>query len=292
MGSVLTRVLSRDGSAMVVAANTTDIVAKAHKIHGLSKTMTATLGRALTAASIMGSMLKSENQSLTLKFSGDGPAGTVCCVSDYHGNVRGYADNPSAELPPNEKGKLDVGGAIGRGPMYVLRDLGMEQPYVGVAQIVSGEIAEDITNYYASSEQTPTVCGLGVLVNLDFTCKAAGGFMVQLLPFADEETVKQIEQNISKLEPVSKMVNDGLSNLEIIEKVFENIPFDVLDTAEVEYKCNCSRERYERAIFSLGKKELQKLYNEKESVETCCNFCGNKYVFELSEIEEMIKKAK
>ena len=292
MGSVLTRVLSRDGSAMVVAANTTDIVAKAHEIHGLSKTMTATLGRALTAASIMGSMLKSENQSLTLKFSGDGPAGTICCVSDYHGNVRGYADNPSAELPPNEKGKLDVGGAVGRGPMYVLRDLGMEQPYVGVAQIVSGEIAEDITNYYASSEQTPTVCGLGVLVNLDFTCKAAGGFMVQLLPFADEETVKQIEQNISKLEPVSKMVNDGLSNLEIIEKVFENIPFDVLDTAEVEYKCNCSRERYERAIFSLGKKELQKLYNEKESVETCCNFCGSKYVFELPEIEEMIKRAK
>lgn len=292
MSSVLTRVLSRDGSAMVVAANTTEIVARAHEIHGLSKTMTAALGRALTAASIMGSMLKSENQSLTLKFSGDGPAGTVCCVSDYHGNVRGYADNPNAELPPNAKGKLDVGGAVGRGPMYVLRDLGMEQPYVGVAQIVSGEIAEDITNYYASSEQTPTVCGLGVLVNRDFTCRAAGGFMVQLLPFADEETVKLIEQNIAKLDPVSKMIDDGLTNLEIIERVFEGIPFDVLDTSEPEYKCNCSRDRYERAIFSLGKKELQKLYDENRSVETCCSFCGSKYVFELSEIAEMIKRAK
>ena len=291
MGKI-TRVLSRDGSAMVVATNTTDIVSKAHDIHGLSKTMTATLGRALTAASIMGSMLKSDNQSLTLKFSGDGPAGVVCCVSDYHGNVRGYADNPEAELPPNAKGKLDVGGAVGKGPMYVLRDLGMEQPYVGVAQIVSGEIAEDITNYYASSEQTPTVCGLGVLVNRDFTCRAAGGFMVQLLPFADEETVKRIEENIGKLDPVSKMIDDGLSELEIIGRVFDGIEFDVLDTSETEYKCNCNRDRYERALFSLGKKELQKLYNEGESEETCCNYCGNKYVFELSEISELIKKAK
>ncbi len=292
MSSVLTRALSRDGSAMVVAANTTEIVAKAHDIHSLSKTMTAALGRALTAASIMGSMLKSENQSLTLKFSGDGPAGTVCCVSDYHGNVRGYADNPEAELPPNKMGKLDVGGAIGRGPMYVLRDLGMEQPYVGVAQIVSGEIAEDITNYYASSEQTPTVCGLGVLVNRDFTCRAAGGFMVQLLPFADDETVKIIEENIGKLPPVSRMIDDGLTNEEMIEKVFEGIEFDVLDVSEPQYKCNCSRERYERAIFSLGKKELEKLHGENENVETCCNFCGSKYVFTLPEIEEMIKKAK
>ncbi len=292
MSSILTRALSRDGSAMVVAANTTEIVSKAHEIHGLSKTMTATLGRALTAASIMGSMLKSENQSLTLKFSGDGPAGTVCCVSDYHGNVRGYADNPEAELPPNKMGKLDVGGSVGRGPMYVLRDLGMEQPYVGVAQIVSGEIAEDITNYYASSEQTPTVCGLGVLVNRDFTCRAAGGFMVQLLPFADEETVKIIEENIGKLPPVSKMIDDGLTNEQIIGLVFEGIEFDVLDVSKPRYKCNCSRERYERAIFSLGKKELKKLYDENESVETCCNFCGSKYVFELSEIDEMIKKSK
>lgn len=290
--SVLTRVLSRDGSAMVVAANTTDIVAKAHDIHSLSKTMTAALGRALTAASIMGSMLKSDNQSLTLKFSGDGPGGTLCCVSDYHGNVRGYADNPDAELPPNAKGKLDVGGVVGKGPMYVLRDLGMEQPYVGVAQIVSGEIAEDITNYYASSEQTPTVCGLGVLVNRDFTCRAAGGFMVQLLPFADEETVKLIEQNIEKIDPVSKMIDDGLSNIEIIERIFDGIPFDVLDTADIDYKCNCNRDRYERALLSLGKKELAKLYSENRPVETCCNFCNKKYVFELPEIAEMIKSAK
>ena len=290
--SKLVRALTRDGSALIVAADTSRIVQTAHEIHDLSKTMTAALGRALTAASMMGSLLKEEKQSVTLRFCGDGPAGTICCVSDWRGNVRGYADHPEAELPPNDKGKLDVGGAVGRGPMHVLRDLGLEQPYVGVAQIVSGEIAEDVTNYFASSEQTPSVCALGVLVNKDLTCRAAGGFLVQLLPFADEQTTAKIEENISKIQSVSRMVDSGMTPQDMMAVVFDGIEFDILDEAEIDYVCTCSRERYAKALLSLGKKELQKLIDEGEPVETCCGFCGKKYVFELDEIRQMLRNAK
>lgn len=290
--SHLTRALTRDGSAMIVAADTSSIVQTAHEIHHLSKTMTAALGRALTAASLMGSLLKEENQSVTLRFCGDGPAGTICCVSDWRGNVRGYADNPQAELPPNAKGKLDVGGVVGKGPMHVLRDLGQEMPYVGVSQIVSGEIAEDITHYFASSEQTPSVCALGVLTNTDFSCRAAGGFLVQMLPFADPQTAETIERNISGIESVSRMVDSGMTPQDLIATVFANLEYDLLDETDVGYVCTCSRERYGAALLSLGRKELEKLRREGEPVETCCSFCGKKYVFSPQEIQRMAENAK
>ena len=290
--SKLTRALTHDGSAMIAAADTSAVVQTAHEIHHLSKTMTAALGRALTAASIFGSLLKEENQSVTLRFCGDGPAGTICCVSDWRGNVRGYADNPDAELPPNDKGKLDVGGAVGKGPMYVLRDLGMEQPYVGVSQIVSGEIAEDVTNYFASSEQTPSVCALGVLTNPDFSCRAAGGFLVQLLPFADPQTVEQIERNVARIESVSRMVDGGMTPQDLIRAVFDGLEFDILDETQIGYVCNCSRERYGAALLSLGRKELSRLLHEGEPVETCCSFCGKKYTFSLDEVRAMLENAK
>ena len=290
--SKLVRVLTQDGSAMIVAADTSQIVQTAHEIHGLSKTMTAALGRALTAASMMGSLLKEEKQSVTLRFCGDGPAGTICCVSDWRGNVRGYADHPEAELPPNAKGKLDVGGAVGRGQMHVLRDLGLDMPYVGVASIVSGEIAEDVTNYFASSEQTPSVCALGVLVHPDFNCRAAGGFLVQLLPYADPQVTQTIEANIEKIDSVSRMVDSGMTPQDVIDTVFAGLPYDILDTADVGYVCPCSRERYARALLSLGKKELQRLVNEGEPVETLCSFCGKKYVFDLDEVRTMLEAAK
>ena len=290
--SNLLRALTRDGSAMIVAADTSQIVQTAHEIHNLSKTMTAALGRALTAASMMGSLLKEEKQSVTLRFCGDGPAGTLCCVSDWRGNVRGYADHPEAELPPNAKGKLDVGGAVGRGQMHVLRDLGLDMPYVGVASIVSGEIAEDVTNYFASSEQTPSVCALGVLVHPDFTCRAAGGFLVQLLPFADPQVVETIEANISTIDSVSRMVDSGMTPRDIADTVFAGLAYDVLDEADIGYICPCSRERYARALLSLGKKELARLLSEGEPVETQCSFCGSKYVFDLSEVRTMLDKAK
>ncbi len=290
--STLMRALTQDGSAMIVAADSTQIVQTAHEIHGLSKTMTAALGRALTAVSMMGSLLKEEKQSVTLRFCGDGPAGTICCVSDWRGNVRGYADHPEAELPPNAKGKLDVGGAVGRGQMHVLRDLGLDMPYVGVASIVSGEIAEDVTNYFASSEQTPSVCALGVLVHPDFNCRAAGGFLVQLLPYADPAVVETIESNIGKIDSVSRMVDSGMTPQDIIDTVFAGLAYDTLDTAEIDYVCPCSRERYARALLSLGKEELQRLVNEDEPVETLCSFCGKKYVFGLDEVRAMLEKAK
>lgn len=289
--SLLVRAITRDGSALIVATDTSKIVQTAHEIHHLSKTMTAALGRALTAASMMGSLLKEDKQSVTLRFCGDGPAGTICCVSDWRGNVRGYADHPETELPPNGQGKLDVGGAVGKGPMHVLRDLGMELPYVGVAQIVSGEIAEDVTNYFAESEQVPTVCALGVLTNRDFTCRAAGGFLVQLLPFADEEIVAKIEDNIGKIDAVSRMVDSGMTPQDMIAAVFDGIEFDILDETETAYTCTCGREKYAKALVSLGKKELQKLLDEGKDVETCCGFCGKKYTFPPAEIAAMLEAA-
>ncbi len=292
MNSTIARAITHDGSAMIVAADTTAIVQRAHEIHNLSKTMTAALGRALTAASLMGSLLKSESNTLTLQFKGDGPAGTVCCVSDCYGNVRGYADNPDAELAPNGEGKLDVGGAIGEGTMYVIKDLSMEEPYVGLSEIVSGEIGEDITNYYAKSEQVPSVCALGVRVNRDYSCKAAGGFLVQLLPFPDEATADKIEENISKLTSVSALFANGLTPEQVIERVFDGIEVDLFDSRGIEYKCTCSREKYDRALLSLGKEELKRLRDENKPVETKCSFCGTCYTFGLDDIDKMIEGAK
>ena len=290
--STIARAITHDGSAMIVAADTSEIVQRAHEIHGLSKTMTAALGRTLTAASLMGSQLKSENNTLTLQFKGDGPAGTVCCVSDCYGNVRGYADNPEAELAPNSEGKLDVGGAIGHGTMYVIRDLGMEEPYVGLSEIVSGEIGEDITQYYAQSEQVPSVCALGVRVNRDYSCKAAGGFLVQLLPFPDDVTADKIEENISKLASVSALFADGLTPEQVIAQVFDGIETDLFDSREIEYKCTCGREKYYRALVSLGKEELLRLREENKPVKTKCSFCGACYTFDLDELEKMIRETK
>ncbi|MCR5485543.1 MAG: Hsp33 family molecular chaperone HslO [Clostridiales bacterium] len=287
-GSVIVRGLTRDGSARIILADTSEIVQKAHEIHGLSKTMTAALGRALTAASLMGSTLKGENDSLTLRFKGNGPAGTICCVSDSNGNVRGYADNPYAELPPNDKGKLDVGGAVGAGTMYVMRDLGLAEPYIGMSEIVSGEIAEDITQYYVSSEQTPTVCALGVKVNKDFSCRAAGGFLLQLMPYPDEKIIDKLESNIPKISSVSTMIDEGMTLGEIAGVILDGIEFDLLDENPIAYKCPCSREKYHSAIKSLKIEDLRELYESGEAVEACCNFCGSKYRFETEEVGEML----
>ncbi|MCL2508235.1 MAG: Hsp33 family molecular chaperone HslO [Oscillospiraceae bacterium] len=286
--SSILRAITRDGSALIVAADTAAVTQRACELHGLSKTMTAVLGRCLTAASLMGSGLKSENDTLTLQFKGDGPAGTVCCVSDSAGNVRGYADNPSAELPPNQQGKLDVGGAIGQGMMYVLKDLGLSEPYCGVSEIVTGEIAEDVTAYFVKSEQTPSVCALGVLVNRDLSCRASGGFLIQLLPFPDEATVTKIEENVGRIELVSALFDGEAPLEEIAARVLDGIPLDILDEAPIEYRCNCSRERYGQALASLGREELERLISGGEPVETKCSFCNSAYVFEAAEIEGLI----
>lgn len=293
MSSYITRAITRDGSARVVFADTTDIVMKAHNIHGLSKTITATLGRALTATSMMGSLLKDKGDTLSTQIRGDGPAGMVVCISDYSGNVRGYVQNPEVELPPNEKGKLNVGGSIGKGTLTVVRTIkDSKEPYVGVSNLVSGEIAEDITEYYASSEQTPTVCALGVLTNKDTTPRAAGGFLLQLLPYADETIIPTLEKNIAALPPISSMINDGLSGDDVIAKLLDGIEYDVFDNFDIDYICPCTRETYIKGLMSLGKEELERLYSEEEKVETRCLYCGATHTFSKEEIAQMIEAVK
>jgi len=289
---MITRAMSQDGSVRIVCTDATEIVRTAQNIHETSKTMTAALGRCLTVTSLMGSLLKDKTDSLTIQIKGDGPAGTILCVSDYMGNVRGYAENPFAELPPNAQGKLDVGGAVGKGSLYVIRDLGVGEPYVGISPLVSGEIGDDISEYYVNSEQTPTVCALGVRVAQDFRCKAAGGFLLQLLPGADETLIPLLEKNVVEIGSVSKQIELGRTTEEIIDMVFEGIPYDIFDNIETEYRCACGRDKYLRALVSLSDADIEELSADEKPVETECRFCKKKYSFDMKEIVKIRKEAK
>lgn len=283
--SIITRAITSDGSARIIFADTTDIVQKAMELHTLSKTATAALGRALTATSLMGSLLKDKENSLTLQFKGDGILGTVMCVSDYKGNVRGYVENPSAELPPNEKGKLDVGGAIGKnGTLYVIKDMGYKEPYIGMCPIVSGEVAEDVTEYFATSEQTPSVCSLGVRVSKEKYCKAAGGFLIQLMPMADDDTVSAIERNIAMIDSVSAIIEKGGKAADIIATCFAGIEYEMFDEFDIDYVCNCSREKYEKALITLSADDFESLGEDKAPIEAVCRFCNKKYSFTFDEL--------
>ncbi|MBQ8598558.1 MAG: Hsp33 family molecular chaperone HslO, partial [Oscillospiraceae bacterium] len=238
----LVRTISHEGGVICIAVDSTDAIAKMEQIHKTSAVITAAEGRLLTAASIMGTLLKSKEDSITLRMEGNGPVGHLIAVSDGSGNVKGYMTNPVVELPLNSKGKLDVASAVGNnGFLYVIRDMGMKEPYIGQVPIVSGEIAEDITSYYALSEQIPTVCGLGVLVNQDLSVKAAGGFMVQLLPGATDEEIDRLEANIAALKPVSQMIEEGMTPQEIAFKVLDGFEPEVLDEYSMDYVCDCSR---------------------------------------------------
>jgi len=290
--SIIKRAISSDGSVRVLFCDSTAVVRSACEIHHTSKTMTAVLGRALTATSLMSSLLKDKDNSLTLQLKGDGPAGSVVCVGDYMGNVRGYADDPSVELPPNQYGKLDVGGAVGRGSMYVIKDMGMNEPYVGVSPIVSGEIAEDITEYFANSEQTPTVCALGVRVDKENMAYAAGGYLVQLMPGYEDEVVDRLEANITVMESVSKLIADGKDGDEIISIILDGIEFEMFDEFDIEYRCTCAREKYLRALVGLSEDDMNELKKSDEPVETNCRFCGKKYVFELDELDRAREEAR
>ncbi len=287
--SHLIRAISVDGSAFIHAADTTALVAKARQLHQTSKTMTAVLGRSLTATALMSAQLKGKDNSLTLQIQGDGPGGTIVCVGDSNGNVKGYVGNPETELPPNDLGKLDVGGAVGQGMLHVIRDLGMKEPYHGMCNLTTGEIAEDITEYYAQSEQIPSACALGVRVNRDLTIKSAGGFLVQLLPGADGELISVLEENLAKMGSVSQKIAEGVTPLQLIEMVFDNIPFDILDQTDIDYTCNCSREKYSRILSTLNQKDLNSLIEENKPVETVCNFCNSQYVFSVDELKQYVK---
>lgn len=292
MGKAI-RCLTTDATVMAIAMDATDIVARAEQIHKSSAVVTAALGRLLTAGSLMGIMLKNTEDSVTLKVNGGGPAGQLLVVSDGRGNVRGYAQNPVVEIPLKPNGKLDVSGAVGTdGLLYVLRDTGAPEPYVGCTPLVSGELAEDITSYFAGSEQIPTVCALGVLVNPDLSVKAAGGLIIQLLPFCPDEVIDKLEKSIAALPPMTAMLSEGLTPQDILEKALDGFSFDIIDTYEPEYRCTCSREKVTGALAAMKDDELRTLPDENGIVETTCSFCDNVYTFTTADIERIIAERK
>lgn len=284
------RCISDDGTLTVIAIDSTDIVNEAVRIHKTTPVASAALGRLLSAASMMGAVLKGKDDSVTLRMKGDGPLGSVIAVSDSLGNVRGYVQNNNVDLPLNEKGKLDVSGAVGKnGTLTVIKDLGLKEPYVGQIPIVSGEIAEDITYYYFTSEQTPTVCALGVLVDIDYTIKKAGGFIVQLLPTAYDDTADKVEECIKDIEPVTALLQK-MTPEELCRYVLSRFEIEELDSSSPEYRCTCSRERVEKALISTGKKSLLEMA-EDEITEVCCQFCDKKYTFSSQDIRKLLKVA-
>ncbi|MCC8131791.1 MAG: Hsp33 family molecular chaperone HslO [Oscillospiraceae bacterium] len=289
MGRIV-RTISKDASVVCSTIDGTDIVSEIEKIHGTSAVVTAALGRLAMGTSLVGFGLKDEGDSVTLRVNGGGPIGSLTAVSDYLGNVKCYCDNNIVEIPLRPDGKLDVGGAVGNdGTLSVIKDLGLKEPYIGQTALVSGEIAEDITQYFAESEQTPTVCALGVLVNPDLTVKRAGGFLLQLLPFAPDESIDVIERNISKISSVTSLMEQGMSAEDIALLTLDGLEPNVLDDFEVSYRCDCSRERTERILRSLGEKELRDL-SQDETTEVKCHFCGKSYKFSSEEILSLIEK--
>lgn len=290
MKDYIVRAMTKDGFVKAMAISSTAIVERARTIHKTTPTATAALGRVLTAASMMGNVQKVENGALTLQIKGGGPLGTILATSDAVGNVRGYVHNPSITLLEKYAGKLDVGAAVGTdGMLTVIRDLQMKEPYVGSVALVTGEIADDVTAYFAQSEQTPTACALGVLVDTDQSVKVAGGYLIQLLPGAPDDVIDRLESGIQKAGAVTPMLSDGLTPEEILKRVMSDFELEFLETTPVCYQCYCSRERVTSTLIAIGKKDLQEIADEGKPITIECQFCDTTYEFTPEEIQKILE---
>ena len=291
MSDILLRAIARDAGIQISAAVTTGLVERARLIHGTTPVATAALGRTLTATAIMGSQLKVDDGSVTVQVKGNGPLGAIVCVGDADGFVRGYLQNPSADLPLRPDGKLAVGAGVGRGYLMVIKDIGLKDPVTGTVALVNGEIAEDLTRYFAESEQVPSACALGVLVDTDCTVKCAGGWLVQLMPGVKDTDIDRLEANLAKLEPMTTMLEKGMTLEQIVQAVLDGFTVDFLQTDEIGYRCACSREKVERALISMGRDELSKMAQEQETSEVTCQFCDKIYTFTRAELEQLLAHA-
>ena len=291
MKDYIVRATAGNGQIRAFAATTQNLVEEARQRHNTSPVATAALGRLLTAGTMMGSMMKNDSDVLTIQIKGDGPIGGLTVTAYVNGNVKVYVENPDVILPP-KNGKLDVGGAIGIGLLNIIKDMGLKEPYVGQTILVTSEIAEDLTYYFANSEQVPSSVGLGVLMNKDNTVRCAGGFIVQVMPFVTDEVVTKLEKNIKKISSVTSMLDDGCTPEQMLEHVLDDLDMVVTDTLPAAFKCNCSHERIEKAIISIGKKDIQEMIDEGKEVEVKCHFCNTAYTFSVDELKEILKQAK
>ena len=287
MSDYLVRATAADAQVRAFAVTARDTVETARAAHDTSPVMTAALGRLLCAGAMMGSMMKGEADILTLQVQGDGPAGGLTVTADSRGRVKGDAVNPQVILPPNSQGKLDVGGAVGAGSLRVIKDLGLKEPYVGQTQLQTGEIAEDLTYYFAASEQVPSSVGLGVLMEKNNTVKQAGGFIVQLMPFAEGNVIEKLEANLSRIHSVTKLLEDGNSPEQILGILLEGMDMEILSDMPVEFYCNCSRERVAKALYSIGKKEMDEMIRDGEPIEVKCHFCNTAYQFSVEDLVQI-----
>lgn len=292
MADYVIRATAAQGEIRAFAATTRDLVEKARKNHNTSPVATAALGRLLTAGAMMGCEMKGEEDLLTLKIQGDGPIKGLTVTADSHGNVKGYVFNPGVMLPPNEKGKLDVGGALGVGVLSVIKDIGLKEPYTGQTILVTGEIAEDLTYYYATSQQTPSSVALGVLMNKDNTVRQAGGFMIQLMPGASEAVIGRLEEKLKEITSITTLLDVGNTPEMVLEYVLGEFGLEINDKISTAFYCNCTKDRVEKALLSVGKKELQEMIDEGKTIEVNCHFCSKNYGFTVEELKKLFEKAR
>lgn len=292
MSDYIVRATAANNQIRAFACTTRELVEEARQAHNTSPVATAALGRLLTAGSMMGSMMKGEKDILTLQIKCSGPIGGLTVTADANANVKGYVVHPEVMLPPNAQGKLDVGKALDLGILNVIKDMGLKEPYVGQTHLVSGEIAEDLTYYYATSEQVPSSVALGVLMNKDNTVKRAGGFIIQLLPFAEEEVIAKLEKKISEITSVTSMLDQEMTPEMILEYVLGDFGLEIMDKVPTKFHCNCCKERVEKAIVSIGKKEIQEMIDENKPIEVNCHFCNKNYEFTIEDLKNIIARGK